>query len=273
MEAGFGQDFSAVRLHVGERAERATNELNARAFTVGRDIWFGRNQLAPATPSGQRLLAHELAHVVQQGAGTPAGALVQRAACPKDCVEPVSKGELCTAKEVERPCATRGSADLKNRITHIRVVPGTSRVELFVNGEPGTRQGKKESHPCTLNAAETPVPFKGGKCLVVGQKCGERHTTFRKASGKIFRMAFFTEFGGTSMAFGFHDSQRVAPGARSAGCVRVSCEIAKKISLHAASGLTTIELAGVTDLSSCSRKKRKKATTGGSGGAGGSART
>jgi hypothetical protein len=43
--------------------------VHARAFTVGQDVVFGAGQLAPETPNGRRLLAHELTHVVQQGGG------------------------------------------------------------------------------------------------------------------------------------------------------------------------------------------------------------
>ena len=58
--------FDNVRIHSGEQAAKAADSLHARAFTVGRDIVFGRNQFAPHTNEGQRLLAHEFTHVAQQ---------------------------------------------------------------------------------------------------------------------------------------------------------------------------------------------------------------
>ncbi len=61
-----GQDFSGVRVHTGEKAQRSAQALNANAYTVGGDIVFGAGQYAPETASGKRLLAHELTHVVQQ---------------------------------------------------------------------------------------------------------------------------------------------------------------------------------------------------------------
>jgi hypothetical protein len=67
MEAGFGYDFSAVRVHADERAGDAARSLQARAFTVGADLLFARGAYSPQTSEGLRLLAHELAHVVQQG--------------------------------------------------------------------------------------------------------------------------------------------------------------------------------------------------------------
>ena len=67
-EPRFGHDFGQVRVHTDARAAETTRAVNARAFTVGRDIVFGSGQYAPATGSGKRLLAHELTHVVQQRA-------------------------------------------------------------------------------------------------------------------------------------------------------------------------------------------------------------
>ena len=67
MEGRFGHDFSRVRVHLGTAAERSARDVGARAYTVGHDVVFGAAQFAPASPTGRRLLAHELAHVLQQG--------------------------------------------------------------------------------------------------------------------------------------------------------------------------------------------------------------
>jgi hypothetical protein len=67
MESGFGRDFSAVRIHNDAQAAKSAGAVDALAYTVGRDVVFARNQFAPGTKEGQRLLAHELTHVVQQG--------------------------------------------------------------------------------------------------------------------------------------------------------------------------------------------------------------
>ncbi len=67
MGAAFGHDFSGVRVHTGAQAAGLSEELNARAFTVGSDIAFGPGEYQPGTMIGDALLAHELAHVVQQG--------------------------------------------------------------------------------------------------------------------------------------------------------------------------------------------------------------
>lgn len=62
----FGTDFSQVRVHADSQAAETARTVNARAFTLGRDIVFDAGQYQPSVSEGRRLLAHELAHVVQQ---------------------------------------------------------------------------------------------------------------------------------------------------------------------------------------------------------------
>lgn len=66
MEQRFGHDFSRVRVHSGVAAEQSAREVNANAYTVGHNIVFGQGQFAPKSMTGKRLLAHELAHTIQQ---------------------------------------------------------------------------------------------------------------------------------------------------------------------------------------------------------------
>jgi Domain of unknown function (DUF4157) len=75
MEAAFGHDFSRVRLHTDPAAASLSARLNAHAFTVGNDVAFASGAYQPDTVLGDTLLAHELAHVVQQEQtpGVPAG--------------------------------------------------------------------------------------------------------------------------------------------------------------------------------------------------------
>lgn len=70
-ESRFGRDFSDVRVHDDDAAHAAARALDARAFTYGRDVVFGARQFSPSTDAGRHLIAHELAHVVQQGAAAP----------------------------------------------------------------------------------------------------------------------------------------------------------------------------------------------------------
>jgi Domain of unknown function (DUF4157) len=66
MERRFGHDFSHIRVHDSGSAKRSANDVDARAYTVGRDVVFGAGEYAPDTPRGRRLIAHELAHIIDQ---------------------------------------------------------------------------------------------------------------------------------------------------------------------------------------------------------------
>ena len=65
-EPRFGADFSRVRVHTGAQAAESSRAVNAKAYTLGQDVVFGIGQYAPKTSQGRRLMAHELAHVIQQ---------------------------------------------------------------------------------------------------------------------------------------------------------------------------------------------------------------
>ena len=67
--AAFGHDFSKVRVHADRGAAASAAEARAHAYTVGDHVYFADGRYAPATAAGRQLLAHELAHVVQQGRG------------------------------------------------------------------------------------------------------------------------------------------------------------------------------------------------------------
>jgi hypothetical protein len=73
LEDGLGADFSDVRIHTGARADESARSISAQAYTVGEDVVFRSGAYQPDTPAGRHVLAHELAHVVQQRAGPVAG--------------------------------------------------------------------------------------------------------------------------------------------------------------------------------------------------------
>ncbi|MDR5761444.1 DUF4157 domain-containing protein [Caballeronia sp. LZ035] len=68
MEPRFGADFGNVRVHTDEEAARQSARLNAHAFTIGQHVYFGRDKFRPESGQGRELIAHELAHTIQQGA-------------------------------------------------------------------------------------------------------------------------------------------------------------------------------------------------------------
>lgn len=114
MESRFGHDFSHVQVHTGREASEAAIRLAARAFTVGRDITFGAGRYAPATAKGQSLLAHELAHVVQQAnAGVEgADALESEAANAARVAPSGSEVAVTGATAVGLQCAPLSDAEI-----------------------------------------------------------------------------------------------------------------------------------------------------------------
>ena len=117
-ENRFGHDFSQVRLHTDAKAAESARSVKAMAYTLGHNIVFGTGKYDPATMTGQRLLAHELTHVLQQKESPKAGsATVQRQAegsepTTQGLLNPVTeKGKTCSSaekgfsrKEPESPC-------------------------------------------------------------------------------------------------------------------------------------------------------------------------
>lgn len=69
MSSALGHDFSGVRVHTDSHAATLSSDLQARAFTVGNDVAFASGEYQPGTLVGDALIAHELAHVVQQDGG------------------------------------------------------------------------------------------------------------------------------------------------------------------------------------------------------------
>ncbi len=68
MEPRFQADFSQVKVHTGDKAAGLSRQLNAQAFTVGHQIYFGKDRFQPESLEGKELIAHELTHTIQQGA-------------------------------------------------------------------------------------------------------------------------------------------------------------------------------------------------------------
>ena len=76
-EPRFGRDLTNVRIHTGTAADQSAKSINARAYTLGSDIAFGRGEYSLGAPAGRRLMAHELAHTVQQ-TGTAGARTIRR---------------------------------------------------------------------------------------------------------------------------------------------------------------------------------------------------
>ena len=107
LEPRFGADFSTVRVHTDSTAEASADSLGAHAFTTGEHIAFGPGAYAPDTSRGMWVLAHELAHVVQQRAGVDdAGEaserLADRAAGGAQALAPAKRGPAQAGRVVQR---------------------------------------------------------------------------------------------------------------------------------------------------------------------------
>ena len=96
MEGRFGHDFGDVRVHTDTMAAYTAQALGARAYTVGRNVVFAGGQFMPDSAAGQQLIAHELAHVIQQRAGA-----ARLAAQPLTVSDPADPAE----READRAAA------------------------------------------------------------------------------------------------------------------------------------------------------------------------
>lgn len=141
LAASFGPGLDAVRVHTGPQAAWAARSVRARAFALGKDIWFGAGEYRPHAPEGQHLLAHEVAHTVEQRAPTsldsvgigraddPAETRADRAAAAVSRREaapaPGRSGSVIRRRETgepdRRPAApTRGACDRPARTRYGR---------------------------------------------------------------------------------------------------------------------------------------------------------
>jgi len=128
IESQFGHDFSGVRVHTGVEAASAAKALNARAFTVANDIYFGADAFRPNAAEGKRLLMHELVHTVQQGPAASAAP-----ATKLDVSQPGDPAEI----EADRISNSMSSAMPASAISPIPIVASRkliSRAPLLTNG-------------------------------------------------------------------------------------------------------------------------------------------
>jgi hypothetical protein len=156
MSQRFGYDFSEVRVRDDAQAAQSASEVNAQAYTVGHDVVFGSGQFSPETGAGRRLIAHELAHVVQQASGVCRNVIQRRAGC---------------------------SAAQETTITddHARARDMLSRAVAAVSGYDGTTPAKvfnalrTHFHGATSNAFATWINvnlrFLQGTSLLAGYEC------------------------------------------------------------------------------------------------------
>ena len=118
MGDAMGADLNGVRIHTGPEPAELARSVQAVAFTQGADIFFSAGSYAPRTPSGERLLAHELAHTVQQagGSGPGGGPVIGRTDDPAEAqADRIADGALSALRRMSARTgdAKRGSESVE----------------------------------------------------------------------------------------------------------------------------------------------------------------
>lgn len=153
MEPRFGHHFSQVRVHTDAKAVESARDVNASAYTVGRNIVFGAGQFLPGTRGGLQLLSHELTHVVQQrrssnpvagSVGAPgdfherqAGAVADALMRGGDVGGLLNSGSGPTCPALQRQPAPQPPIYYRELLTVAAVTPGqtAANVRTFLNGK------------------------------------------------------------------------------------------------------------------------------------------
>ncbi|MFL9977615.1 eCIS core domain-containing protein [Paraburkholderia graminis] len=164
MEPRFGADFGAVRVHTDDSAANKARQIDAAAFTAGKDIYFGKGKYQPDTAAGKELIAHELTHTIQQGAAPQ---------CPAGCA-PVAVRE--------KPAATRQRAGgiLDWFADKANYIPGFRMFCIVLGVNPVNMAAVDRSAGNVLRAVIEFMP--GGK--LIGDAL-EGHGIFEKVGGWV----------------------------------------------------------------------------------------
>jgi pyrrolidone-carboxylate peptidase len=227
LEPRFGADFSGVRVHTDSPSAR---DVSALAYTVGRDVVFAPGQYAPGTAQGDRLIAHELTHVVQQGtAGGPAGRIQRRWAKPaaSECDDIKDKWLERVVVEQETP-----------QTVNLHWSDGTIESDKCSTGkgsccvDPATPDGTT----CTAERSRT----SGTDCTPITQGTGYP-IQHRDLDHKGIK--HWSEFV-PGRAIALHEYWPVDGTPLSHGCVRLEPDTARKIFCGAKQNQTMVQVRG-----------------------------
>jgi hypothetical protein len=185
MERGFGADFSTVRVHHDALAIRSARDVGARAYTLGSHVVFGAGEYDPSRGSGRELLAHELAHTLQQTGGT---LQLQRACLPSaECAAPratltefvaetqakpenISKAEkrekACTKSPPDAGCTSDGHGATATALTAILTANYKSRLS-YITGIYVDKDIPADWGAVTRGCSNFMPPLPGGRCTFV----------------------------------------------------------------------------------------------------------
>jgi Domain of unknown function (DUF4157) len=285
MEMQFGYDFSHVRVHADARAAESARAVDALAYTVGRDVVFGRDGFRPDTGTGRRLLAHELTHVVQQGAartgaGPPATSHELEAERAADAV--AGGGTVRPAQRALHGLQRAGDPFIKKVTVHLK--PKQSADLAWEGSPPVSAPGKDHftvstgkgymdpdvdpPRTCTRDCCTDPnkqcVPpwDKPGK---IGACCTYTGTNFWTGKpeddhgGWKFWTPIQPHYEDRKIAL--HQHTEVTGDPIGHGCVRMELENAERIAKHSRGRRTAVEIEGLAAPVLC-RPERRCGTTG-----------
>ena len=158
MQNRFGLDFSDVKIHTNDNAVQMNRDLNAKAFTVGKDIYFNEGQYQPGSFSGKQLLAHELTHTLQQGKNI--SRLVQRKCSPGSPA--ADEAEYITGSGKDKMAynfSDEGGADAfikknpgKNLVCHPTQKGSKTVYAIYQKSKPGATAEPKLEYPKFVDA-------------------------------------------------------------------------------------------------------------------------
>ncbi|MDJ1175254.1 eCIS core domain-containing protein [Roseofilum capinflatum] len=141
MEDRFGNDFSQVRVHTDSTAVQLSQDLKAKAFTHGHDIYFNSGQYNPSSTGGKRLLAHELTHTIQQK-----GAKLK----PKKVETELTKPHKISAK-LEKSNPKTPEVKPKPVVKNVQRKEEKSGIDVNLKPLGGSLQPKEESSGIDVN--------------------------------------------------------------------------------------------------------------------------
>ena len=162
MQPRFRADFRNVRIHTDDHAGRLAAQLGARAFTIGRDIYFGRGQFQPDRPEGWELVAHELTHTIQQGGAAHAPVAPPKAAAPiskpaAPAAAPPAKAPAPSAGPAAKP-APVATAPTQPKVAAPPVNPPPARRPAAPAPAAAPAASQRDARTAAPAAKATPAP-------------------------------------------------------------------------------------------------------------------
>jgi pyrrolidone-carboxylate peptidase len=255
MEPLFNRDFSQVRVHADARGAASARSIDALAYTVGSHVVFDQGQYAPETSAGQKLLAHELTHVVQQAAGHGYIARQGLEVSPEDASEREaqsvaervsqgnSAGSLLPAADTKIHRQRRPAARTITLVDVDQKTPQQVTIHWSDGSPEETDMCSTGKGHCCLDGSQAI----GGACSESGSQVSESNCTPVGTFTVMFKLPhsrsgvpFWTQFHPRQIAL--HEYSPVDGTPLSHGCVRLHQATAEKIYNGAVPGRTRVRV-------------------------------